>query len=166
MCKHMGLKTINIVRRAELAPELTALGADCVVLESDDIPAKVKEVTGGSMAWGGIDAVGGELTAKVTGSIRNDGTVLIYGAMSGLQFTGSIVDALFRNVTTRGFWITAIAGQLGMERMHALANELWALMTAGVVVPYAGTKYPVAQIKEAVAESQKVARGGKVLITF
>lgn len=45
--KSKGLKTINLVRRAELEPELLALGAD-VVLDTtrDDIGARIREATG------------------------------------------------------------------------------------------------------------------------
>jgi NADPH:quinone reductase-like Zn-dependent oxidoreductase len=38
--KARGLKTVNIVRRPELAAELKAIGGDVVVVESTDVPGK------------------------------------------------------------------------------------------------------------------------------
>ncbi len=86
MAKHRGVKTINIVRRRELGDELLALGADEVIVSTEeDVVARVKEITGGEGAYGAIECVGGELFATVTSSVRNGGTVIIYGAMSGLE---------------------------------------------------------------------------------
>jgi trans-2-enoyl-CoA reductase len=167
MCKHMGLKSINVVRRKEQADELLALGADLVLCSAeDDIAARVKEITGGEGAWGALDSVGGALTAKVSNAVRNGGTVLIYGAMSGLSFEGSIVDCLFRGVTVRGFWITSYAATHGLAKCREIADAIWPLFSSKVVVPFSGTSYPVAQVKEAVAASMKEARGGKVLLSW
>ena len=38
--------------------------------------------------------------------MRNGGTAIIYGAMSGLTMTVAIPDVLFRGVDIRGFWLS------------------------------------------------------------
>lgn len=165
MAAHLGVKTINIVRRADVAGELKALGADEVLVHGvDDVAARVRELTGGAGAWGGVDCVGGDWTAAVTGAVRNGGTVLVYGAMSGLTFQGSIVDLTFRDVALRGFWITPFISSKGVAYCHALAAELWPLLSAGVVTPYAGAVFPLERAADAVAASTAAARGGKVLL--
>eukprot|EP00744_Colponema_vietnamica_P003299 GILI01005077.1.p1 GENE.GILI01005077.1~~GILI01005077.1.p1 ORF type:complete len:361 (+),score=121.06 GILI01005077.1:69-1085(+) len=166
MCKYKGIKSINIVRRAEQAEELKALGADYVIVQSEKIPDRVKEITNGKGAYGAVDCVGGDLTAEITGSLRDNGTILIYGAMSGLAFTGSIVDCLFRNVTVRGFWVTTEVNSLGIAKCQELAAQLWPLFTSGAVTPHSGDKYDVARVPEAIQHSVQEARGGKILITF
>lgn len=165
MARHLGLRTINIVRRAEAAAELKALGADEVLVHgADDIAARVRKLTGGAGAWGGVDCVGAEWTATVTSCVRNGGTVFVYGAMSGLQFTGSIVDLTFRDVALRGFWITPFISTRGVEYCHRLAAEVWPLLAAGVVTPYTGDVFPLERVAEAVAASTAAGRGGKVLL--
>lgn len=167
MAKHKGVRTINLVRRAEQAEELRALGADVVLCTAtDDVPARVKEVTGGRGAYGGVDCVGGDLTAAVTASLRAGGTLLIYGAMSGLEYKGSIVDVTFRDVRIRGFWVTPWAEAAGLARVHALADELWPLFSSGAVRPVAGQIFPLEKAKEALLASVAAARGDKVLIQF
>lgn len=86
--------------------------------------------------------------------------------MGGLEFKGSVVDATFRDVATRGFWITPYISTRGIAFCHSLAAELWPLFTAGVVQPYSGTVFPVGEVAAAVAASQAAARGGKVLLKF
>jgi trans-2-enoyl-CoA reductase len=90
---------INVVRegRPDLVAELKELGADEVVASNEeDMVEAVKRITGGKLAFAAVDSVGGDLFSKVVSSVRNFGTVIIYGAMSGLQVQGfhlvSILD--------------------------------------------------------------------------
>ncbi len=76
MARHMGIRTINVVRSAVQVGELTAIGADHVICSAtEDVPARVRmrEITGGAGAYGGIDAVAGEQTATMTGALRPGG---------------------------------------------------------------------------------------------
>jgi NADPH:quinone reductase-like Zn-dependent oxidoreductase len=85
VAKKRGIKTINVVRRREQADELKAIGADEVIVSTEeDVTARAKEITGGHGAWGAVDAVGGELFAAAASAVKNGGTCIIYGAMSGL----------------------------------------------------------------------------------
>src|SRR5580693_6618169 len=44
--KRRGLKTVNIVRRPELVPELEAIGGDLVVVDSPDVSERIKAAVG------------------------------------------------------------------------------------------------------------------------
>jgi NADPH:quinone reductase-like Zn-dependent oxidoreductase len=166
VAKKRGIKTINIIRRAEQADELLAIGADHVIVstEVENVAAKVMEITGGKGAWGGIDAVAGDMTAIITGSTRAGGTVLVYGAMSGIAYTGSVVDTLFRNVTTRGFWLNIWLGSLTPERKAEVFSEVLGMLADGSLVPLVGESFPLKDVVAAVAHSQAPARGGKVIL--
>ena len=165
LAKKRGLKTINLVRRAEQAAELKALGADEVLCtETDDIAARVKEITGGKGAWGAVDAVAGPLTQRISAAVRDGGSVLIYGAMSGLEFAGSVVDVLFRSVVVRGFWLNVFLGGLSAERKGAVFNEVIGWLADGSLVPFSGQRFPLSDVVAAVQASQATARGGKVLL--
>jgi NADPH:quinone reductase-like Zn-dependent oxidoreductase len=165
VAKKQGLKTINLVRRAEQAEELLALGADVVLCtETDDIAARVKEVTGGEGAWGAVDAVGGPLVQRITGAVRDGGFVYIYGAMSGLEFVGSIVDVLFRGITIKGFWLNVYLSSISPERKAAVFSEVVGWLADGTLAPFCGERFPLEQVADAVKASQATARGGKVLL--
>jgi NADPH:quinone reductase-like Zn-dependent oxidoreductase len=98
LAKIWGIKTINLVRRKEQKEELKALGADEVISTNDeDVATRVKEVTGGKLAYGGLDAVAGELTKQVCASVRDGGQVFVYGVLAGWDATVGVGD-LFRGV--------------------------------------------------------------------
>ena len=165
VAKKRGLKTINLVRRPEQAAELKAIGADEVICtETEDVVARVKEITGGKGAWGAVDAVAGPLTQRISGSVRDGGLVLIYGAMGGLEFTGSVGDVLFRSVTVRGFWLNLYLGKLSAERKGAVFNEVVSWLADGTLVPNSGQRFPLSDVVAAVQASQATARGGKILL--
>ncbi|KAG7666616.1 hypothetical protein Ndes2526B_g04912 [Nannochloris sp. 'desiccata'] len=165
VCKHKGIKTINVVRRAEQAEELKALGADEVIVSTEeDISLRVNEITGGKGAYGAVECVGGDLFASITASVRAGGTAIIYGAMSGLTAVFDIPSVLFRGVTIRGFWLIPYIDGLGKEERATYMQEVMQLLADQVIVPYAGEKYPLDKAEEAMAEAQKAARGGKVLL--
>ncbi|MBM3516062.1 MAG: zinc-dependent alcohol dehydrogenase family protein, partial [Alphaproteobacteria bacterium] len=56
LAKLWGIKTVNIVRRPELADDLKALGADVVVVDGPDLAARVNAATGGAPIKLGLDA--------------------------------------------------------------------------------------------------------------
>ncbi|KAH7415983.1 hypothetical protein KP509_14G069600 [Ceratopteris richardii] len=144
---HQGVKTINLVRRNEHIEELKALGADEVINFTDgDIVAKVREITGGRMAYGAIDCVGGEHTKVVVESVRDGGTALIYGALAGTDLKAGILDLIFR-------------GQFQELVAHAMS-----LLGKKVIEPLVGQKFRFQDFKDAIKKSLEPQHGGKVLL--
>ncbi|KAL4427444.1 hypothetical protein ABPG77_000733 [Micractinium sp. CCAP 211/92] len=166
LAKSRGIRTINVVRRQELADELKALGADEVVVsvQGEGLVDKVKEITGGRGAYGAIECIGGDIFAQVCGAVRDNGTVLIYGAMSGLTATYAIPDLLFRGVKVSGFWLMPYTNSLPAEERAKLLDGVMQLLKDGVITPYAGNRFSLEQVKEAVAVATSSARGGKALL--
>ena len=84
LAKQRGLRTVNVVRRAELAGELKALGADVVVVDGSDLARQVGEATADAPDHAGRrgDRRRGDRPA---GRLRRDATarVVHYGSMSG-----------------------------------------------------------------------------------
>ncbi|KAL2653311.1 hypothetical protein R1flu_021439 [Riccia fluitans] len=162
LAKHKGIKTINLVRRSEQKAELEALGADEVICyTSEDVATRVKEITGNKLAYGALDAVGGELTKTVTASVRRGGQVFIYGVLSSPDATVRITD-LFREVTVKGWILSTYLGSKKTRRMYI--KEALEYLGSKVMEPLVGDKFELAQFKEAIKKSEEVGRGGKVLL--
>jgi NADPH:quinone reductase-like Zn-dependent oxidoreductase len=174
-----GVKTINIVRRKEQVDEIKAIGGDEVIWSEQpglDVAAAIRKITGGKGAWGAIECVGGALTKAIVSGVRDGGKVVIYGAMSGLDFVGGIPDVLFRGVSIHGFWLSTYAlfqdvcspqrwlEHLGPERQKRVFLQVLELMASGVVTPYVGESFPLENIAEAFKKATASARGGKVLL--
>src|SRR5262245_8277958 len=82
--KAAGFRTINIVRRKELAHDLKQLGADEVVSSTEEnVVERVTQITGGAMVPYALDCVGGPGVVSLVDSLAPQGRLLLYGTLSG-----------------------------------------------------------------------------------
>ena len=65
LAKADGIPTVNVVRRSALSEPLQAIGADVVVVDGDDLAARVREATGGASIRLAIDAIGGAMVLRL-----------------------------------------------------------------------------------------------------
>ncbi|KAL3695748.1 hypothetical protein R1sor_009824 [Riccia sorocarpa] len=162
LAKRKGIKTINLVRRPEQKAELEALGADEVICHtSEDVVSRVKEITGKKLAYGALDAVGGELTERVAASVRRGGQMFIYGVLSSPTATVGISD-LFREVTVKG-WI--LSNYFGLKKRRDMyIEEALDYLGTKVMEPLVGEKFDLSEFKQAIKKSEEAGKGGKVLL--
>lgn len=162
LAKHWGIKTINIVRRDSHIQELKDIGADYVLnSETEDIPAKVDEITGGKKAYGALDPVLGDMTKILFASVRNGGQVLAYGALSGNDVKLDVKD-LMRGVDLKFFLVNDLGHDLA--KREETSKEIFELMRQKVLEPLSGKKFPLEEFQEAMIEGNKPGRGGKVFL--
>lgn len=168
MCKQRNIKSISVVRRQELVNELKQLGADYVIVADEETSAgiteEVMEITGGNGAYGAIECVGGGIFKACASSVRMNGTILIYGAMSGLEMTVFIPDPLFRGVTIKGWWLVNYIRSKTCEEKQELFGQILRLLESKAVEPCTGTVYELKNVVKAIEAATSVARGGKILL--
>eukprot|EP00249_Psilotum_nudum_P018133 c26653_g1_i1 orf=330-1331(+) len=163
LAKHWGIRTINIIRRSEQKEELKALGADEVICSTtEDVIARVKEITEKKLAYGSLDCVGGALTKTVVSSTRRGGQVFIYGVLAGNDAIVGIND-LFRQVHVTG-WILSNYWDIEEKRKEYI-EEVEKLLISKIIEPYTGERYDLSDFKLAIKKSEEVSRGGKVVLT-
>ena len=63
--------------------ELKALGADLVIVDGDDLAARVGKAAGDARIMLGVEAIGGAATGRLADCVATDGTLVHYGSMSG-----------------------------------------------------------------------------------
>ena len=80
--KRRGLKTVNIVRRPELVAELKAFGGDVVVVDSQDVPHRIKAAVGQAELRLALDGVSGPATGVLAAAPSPHGTLVSFAAMS------------------------------------------------------------------------------------
>src|SRR6201993_3690033 len=156
--KARGLKTVNIVRRPELVPELKAIGGDVVVVDSPDVSKEIKADVGQAELRLELDGVSGPATGVLASTLSPYGTLVSYAAMSQGPISISPLEVIFKPLTVRGFWV----GHPESAAKSAPAVKQAAEMIASgrVHIPVAAI-YALSSIKEAVAHAQ---RGGKILL--
>ncbi len=165
LAKQHGFKTINVVRRREQAEELKALGADEVICsDEEDIPERVREITGKEGLKKAIDAVGGETGAAVVSALGRGGVMLVYGRLSGEPMPIDGGRMIFTSATVRGFWLGDWMRSAPPERQHAATAEMLRSMATQEIVPPVEAEYPLDEILAAVEHSERPGRSGKVLL--
>ena len=164
LAKARGWRTINVVRREEVAAELRALGADAVLTDGPDLAARAHAAAGAAPIRLGIDAVSGQATKRIAESVADGGVVVSYGSMSGEDPVMSRPALGFRGVSLVGFMLGRGLSKRRPEQVRALYADLAAKLRDGILKAPIEATYPIAEIKAALAHAQRGGRDGKVLV--
>ncbi|KAJ7565623.1 hypothetical protein O6H91_02G067800 [Diphasiastrum complanatum] len=166
LARRWGLKTINIVRRDEVKEELKHLGADEVINSTtEDILARVKEITRGKGAYVGVDCVGGPISKTVASCIRDGGQMLAIGSLESKDFVISFMD-LSRGIKLKSWDVSPHCTQAkdvrdkeAMEVVKLLEEKIFESRPIW-------KRFPLENFKEAILEVQaNRGRQGIVMIT-
>lgn len=168
--RERGLRTVNVVRRAEVGEELRAHGADLVVVDAPDLAPRVRDALDGAGAAPrtavrlALDAVGGQATARLARCVADGGAVVSYGSLSEEPCVVDARETIFRDVSLRGFWLTRwIAGAAPGELARVFGAAGRMVAEGRLRVPVEAT-YPLSRAREACAHAGRAGRGGKVLL--
>lgn len=166
LARHLGVRTVSVVRRDDQVEPLLAKGADAVVVDGADLPARVGKSVGGARLPLALDAVAGDATRHLANAVSPGGTVVIYGRLSGGRSELDVTDVLYRDVSIRGFWLTVWFRETQHDVKQELYRKLGAMMADGTIeIPIEAT-YPMPEVKEALAHAARPHRLGKVLLTI
>jgi NADPH:quinone reductase-like Zn-dependent oxidoreductase len=163
LAKARGVRTVNVVRRDDVARELRDLGADVVLKDGPSLAERVRAATGGAPIRLGIDAVSGETCRHIAECVADGGVVVSYGSMSGQD------PAVSRAALTRGVTLTGFGLNYGLDkRTNAQLRELYAGLAAkirdGALKAPVDAFYPIEEIGAALVRAQQGGRHGKVLV--
>jgi NADPH:quinone reductase-like Zn-dependent oxidoreductase len=160
IAKSRGLKIAGIVRRPELIPEIEALGADFVGVESPELLKQIQRATGGMPIRLGLDAVGGAATATLASVLSPGANLVIYAQLSRSPIQVGQGDLIGKRITVNGFWMYY---DEYLPKIPAALAEAAKVVASGKLTLPITTTYKPSQIKEATEHAQ---RGGKVLLDF
>lgn len=163
LCKHRGLRSLNLVRRAEAIPELTALGADQVVLEGQPLDRSLLQGASLKLA---LNAVGGDSASGLAKLLGQRGAMVTYGAMARKPLVLSNGPLIFKELSFHGFWVTGWYRRAEPQAVRRMLDGLAALYASGALTTFVEQRYPLERVAEAVAHSRRSGRRGKVLLEF
>lgn len=160
----MGLKTINLVRRADLIPELLALGADVVLVDDQTAKDKMLEATGGAKPRLASNCVGGDSAVRLMDMLAPRGKMITFGAMSKQSLKVPNGFLIFKRIELLGLWVTEWLKEATREEVEAAYARLADWMAEGKLSQAIDAEYSLDRITEAVTRAQEESRGGKVLL--
>ncbi|MBL6078016.1 quinone oxidoreductase [Belnapia sp. T18] len=129
--KHLGATVIGVVSTPEKAQLITSLGADHALLTSENVPARVREITGGAMLPVVYDSVGKDTFTTSLDCLRPFGLMISYGNASGPVTTDlGVLAAKGSLYVTRPTLNTYTAKR---DDLVATANDLFEVVKSGGV---------------------------------
>lgn len=158
IAKARGLKTINVVRRPELIPELKAIGGDVVVVDEDGALDKMRAALGNDRAQLAIDGVASKSSALIASTLSAHGIFVVYARMGGGLVAINPLDLIFKRIVVKGFFLNHPDVQL---KIPAALREAVPLVASGAIQAPIAATYPLSSLREAVVHAE---RGGKVLL--
>ena len=165
LCHRRGIKTIGTVRRDDLNDELKALGLTEVVnTETENLPARVKQLTDGTGVACVLDAVGGHTAAEALKCLGKGGTMLIYGVLSLQDPEINAGLLIFKELTIKGFWLTDWMRRVDSQTRQRVAQNVISLLASGEFQLPVEATYSLDQIAEAVEHADRPGRWGKILV--
>ena len=164
LAKALGLRTLNVVRRAELIDELRVSGADVVVTEDTNLRVEASALCGGVLPRLGLNAVGGASALNVANALGEGSPHVTYGAMGRqpLKIPNGLL--IFKNISFRGFWLRRWKESAPPAEVRATYEKLAGYLAAGVLHTPVHKVFSLDRALEAIAEASQEKRTGKVLL--
>lgn len=163
IAKSLGVRTVNIVRREELVPELKSLGADVVLVDGPGLAKRVAAETGGAPIQLALDVVGGASTLNLMNCLAPKSVLVVYSGMSGQPFSGSALSVIFNEVSVRGFWLGHWRKTATDDAVAAMYDHLVPMVASGTISAPVVASYGLDGFSEAIAKA--AAFKGKVILT-
>ncbi|GAB0117557.1 quinone oxidoreductase family protein [Acidisoma sp. 7E03] len=146
--KHLGATVIGVVSSEAKRQIATAHGADHVLLAEDDIPARVRDITGGAMVPVVYDSVGRDTFEASLNCLAPLGIMVSYGNASGPVPPVDITQLAAKGslFLTRPSLVTYTAKRTALL---AAAEALFAVVEKGIVRIEVDQTFPLREAAEA-----------------
>jgi len=164
LAKARGVRTINVVRRDDVAPELRALGADVVLEGGPDLAERARVAASDAPIRLGIDAVSGDACRRIADCVADGGVVVSYGSMSGEDPAIGRAALNMRGVSLTGFNLGRGLAKRTPAKVREIYADLATKIRDGVLRAPIDSYYPIEDIKPALVRAQQGGRNGKVLV--
>lgn len=164
IARSLGIHTLNIVRRPELAAELKALGADIVETESCDLRLQARELCSGSQPVLALNAVGGASALNLANALAPNSPHVTYGAMARqpLKIPNGLL--IFKNLSFHGFWLRRWIDIAPAAELQSTYARLTGLIASGKLTVPIEKIFPLSEVQSALTLAASPSRQGKILL--
>lgn len=166
IAKQIGIKTINLVRREELIPELLELGADHVLLDNSFVVEQVREICGKSLPKLACNAVGGDSALRLMDAIAEQGAHVTFGAMSMRSLKVPNKFLIFKRIHIQGLWVSKWLEANDHATIEAAYLRLADWVAKGQLTQAVDSTYKPQDVLKAVTHASTDKRNGKILLDF
>jgi len=162
MAKHLGLKTLNVVRHERWIEPLKEAGADVVVTEESGYEKDLENLIGRSGTQLAINSIGGASALRLVNSLAGGGVHVTIGAMTFDAIRFPTRQLIFNDVQIKGFWMDRWFRTQSTARVQVMFDNLYNLVREGVLSAPVAARFPLDRFQDALAANAET-RLGKVL---
>lgn len=164
LARHLGLRTLNVVRRTELLPELLTLGADIVVTEETDLRREARQLCRGALPRLGLNSVGGSSALNIANALAPGSPHITFGAMARqpLKIPNGLL--IFQNLALRGFWLRRWKETAPAAEIQSTYTTLADLLHSGIIQMPVQKAFTLSELSAALVAASQDKRSGKILL--
>lgn len=168
LARSRGIRTVNVVRRAELVDELRTLGADVVVVDGPDLAQRVRAEVGDAHLGIALDGIAGAATGRLAACLSDGGTIANLGTMTGEDCHMPTWILLYKRVSLVGYYAGFNISARSREEQRDIIAELADGIAGGQLATRIAATYRLEQYREAVAHAARsgAEREGKVVFVM
>lgn len=171
----VGLAAIQIANQHKAVPVAVTRGrgkvealkahgaAHVIVSDEEDVPARIREITGGMGAQIALDAVAGAALAGLLSAMAPRGVVIIYGMLGGYSFEMSLPLLMGGNLALHGFAANRLI-EHPADRAKVIAYVEQGL-ASGALSPVIDRTFDLSEIAEAHRYLESNQQFGKIVLT-
>lgn len=161
--KAQGATAIATTRTSAKRQQLSELGADYVIAtEEEDLPSRVDAITAGKLARIVFDPVGGDYVNILAKATAREGTIFVYGMLSG-QPTTYPMTGFSKGVSLTGYMLTQMKTP---ERFDRMKQYIYDRLSEGTFKPKVDRTFAFSEVVEAYKYLESNQQIGKIVITF
>jgi len=172
MARLMGIHTINIIRHDrtnldETLRLLTNLGGDINIpdnmLDTPELDKLLSDLPSKPIL--GLNCIGGEATTKLVKTMNDGGIVVTYGGMSKRPLKLPIDLITTKNLTFRGFWVSAWYQTCSIDERLEMMNEICDMIKNDQLISF-NQMHNIDQFDNALKVSQTPMQFRKVVLNL
>lgn len=165
LAKSLGVRTINLVRRTELIPQLILAGADQVLVDDAEVAKSVRDICGPVPPLLAFNCVGGDSALRQLKCLAAGGTQITFGAMALRPLSIPNGLLIFKDIQIRGLWVTRWIESAPREEIDEAYTHLAGEMVSGRLHIPVDSTHKLSDFRSALSRLSDPDRSGKVLMT-
>jgi NADPH:quinone reductase len=164
VAKMIGATSIATTRTRAKADALREFGADHVIVtDEEDLPARVAQITGGTLARVAFDPVAGPALEALAQAVSKGGIILEYGALATSSTPLPLFPVLMKTLTVRGYLYKEMIED--PERLARTKRFILDGLASGALKPVIDKVFTLDQIVDAHRYLESNQQFGKIVVT-
>lgn len=164
IAKSRGLRTINVVRRAESISAVQQLGGDIAIEDGPDLAQRLRGLIRHDSLMLALDAVAGAGVERLAECLSEGGKIINYGMLSNEPCMLGAEQTIFRGISLQGFWLSKALNKFSLVERKTLFDMLAELILSEKLKMAVDSCFGMHNIAAAIQRAEQGGRSGKVVV--